>query len=39
VMSATQISSRAAPTSAEHSGFTSTMRAMISRPLGLRFGP
>src|SRR5579872_4071825 len=38
VMSATQTSSRAEPTSAEQSGVTCTMRAILSRPFGLRLG-
>src|SRR5262245_2744729 len=38
VMSATQTSSRAAPTSAVISGFISTTDASLSRPLGLRLG-
>src|SRR6516164_493186 len=39
VMSATQTSRCAAPISAENSGFTSGMAAMLSRPFGLRFRP
>src|SRR3984893_15956117 len=39
VMSATQTSRCAAPTSAESSGFVSGMSAMLSRPLGLRLCP
>src|SRR5579862_2512788 len=38
VMSATQISSRAAPTSAMSSAGASGIRASLSRPFGLRFG-
>src|SRR5579864_211141 len=39
VMSATQISNRAAPTSATSSAGTSGIRTSLSRPFGLRFGP
>src|SRR3984885_8056625 len=38
VMSATQISIRAAPTSAVSSAGTSGIKASLSRPFGLRFG-
>src|SRR3984893_15601016 len=38
VMSATQISSRAAPTSAMSSAGTSGIKTSLSRPFGLRFG-
>src|SRR5580693_1515517 len=39
VISATQISSRAAPTSAMSSAGTSGIKTSLSRPFGLRFGP
>src|ERR1700741_1105420 len=38
VMSATQISNRAAPTSAMSSAGTSGIETSLSRPFGLRFG-
>src|ERR1700724_3090698 len=38
VISATQISSRAAPTSATSSAGTSGIKTSLSRPFGLRFG-